>query len=88
MSVRARGKAPAKDTHTFTFATAATDLRMLRYEALDDPSFKNKSVGLAPNGNAVVTTITAEVVSATDPRKLPAFRPAASNGPTSSSRSS
>lgn len=62
-------KGPKKDSHAFTLRTDATDLRLLRFEALVDESLPKKSIGLAKNGNAVVTRITAEAISVEDPAR-------------------
>lgn len=71
-SVLASGKNPDKDDHRFTLRTQGRDLRLLLLEALADPSLGAGRVGRAPNGNAVLSNITAEAVSVTDPdRKTP-----------------
>ncbi len=63
------GPNPDKDDHTFLLRTRAKGLRLLRIDALGDKSFFEGRVGRAPNGNAVLSGVTAEAISLTDPRK-------------------
>ncbi len=67
-SVRVPGR-PESETITFSFVSDATDLRVVAFDALADPSFPDGRVGLAPNGNAVVSAITAKATSLADPSK-------------------
>jgi hypothetical protein len=62
-------RAADRDRHELVLRTDAGDLRLLRFEALADPDLPQGSVGLAPNGNAVVTSIAARAVSLRDPRR-------------------
>ena len=68
-SVLASGENPATDEHIFTLRTNATGLRLLLVEALTDPSLPGSRVGRAPNGNAVLTGVTAEAISVGDPAR-------------------
>jgi len=68
-SVLASGENPAKDDHIITLQTDETDLRLLLFEAIPDPSFPNGRVGRADNGNAVLSQFSAEVISIADPEK-------------------
>ena len=70
----AAGAGQATDTHVFTLQTNATGLRLLRFEALIDAATPNARVGLAKNGNAVVTSITAAAESVRDPAATQAIR--------------
>ncbi|MCH2161783.1 MAG: PSD1 and planctomycete cytochrome C domain-containing protein [Phycisphaerales bacterium] len=63
----ASGENPAKDSYVLQIATDQTDLRALLLEALPDPSLPNGRVGRAPNGNAVLSGFSAEVISREDP---------------------
>ncbi len=66
-SVLASGANPDRTVDTHTLRTEAQNLRIIRLEALADPSLPGKSVGRAPNGNAVLSHIEAEAVSIKDP---------------------
>jgi hypothetical protein len=65
-SVRVLGTADV-DTHTLVLRTTASGMRLLRFEALLDALRADGRTGLAPNGNAVVTSIAVEAVSVRDP---------------------
>ncbi|MFI4859199.1 MAG: PSD1 and planctomycete cytochrome C domain-containing protein [Phycisphaerales bacterium JB063] len=65
-SVLATGTNPASDSHTYTFHTDATGLRLLRLDALADPSMGNR-IGRMSNGNAVISGIEVVVTSSADP---------------------
>lgn len=73
-SVLAAGLNPDKDDHEIVLRTPANALRLLLVEALPDPSLPNGRVGRAPNGNAVLTGVTAEAVSIADPSQRAAVR--------------
>ncbi len=66
-SVLASGKNPNTDEHTLALRTDQRDLRMISLEALTDASFANGRVGRANNGNAVLSSISAEAISLADP---------------------
>ncbi len=68
-SIRFEGPAPNQDVYTFVLRTGATDLRLLRVDALADSTHPNRSVGRAENGNAVVSAIRAEATSLADPEQ-------------------
>lgn len=68
-SVLASGKNPARDDHSFTLRTDATDLRLLLLEAIPDPSLAEGRIGRAPNGNAVLSAVEVEAVSLADPQQ-------------------
>ena len=71
-SVLASGKNPDQDEHVITLRTDGRNLRAVLLEALPDKSLFQERVGRAPNGNAVLTKVTADAVSVADPsRKLP-----------------
>ena len=63
---RDRRESPT-DEHNYVFRTDANDLRMLSIEALTDPTLHESRVGRAFNGNAVLTGVEVEAVSARDP---------------------
>jgi mono/diheme cytochrome c family protein len=65
-SVLATGANPANDSHTFTLRTDATGLRLLRLDALTDPSLGHR-LGRMSNGNAVVSGIEVTATSIADP---------------------
>jgi len=65
-SVLATGANPANDTHTYTLRTDATGLRLLRLDALTDPSLGDR-VGRMSNGNAVMSGMEVVVTSIADP---------------------
>lgn len=58
---------PTSDRHTFEIATEETDIRLLLFEALTDGSLPQGRLATASHGNAVVSYIEAEVISARDP---------------------
>ncbi|MEE2712038.1 MAG: PSD1 and planctomycete cytochrome C domain-containing protein [Planctomycetota bacterium] len=68
-SARAKGKRRPKETYTLVLQTEATDLRLVRVEALGDKTFAHGSVGLASNGNAVVNHVAVKAISVTDPSR-------------------
>jgi len=68
-SVLASGNNPDKDTFTLRLRTDATGLRVLRLDALRDPSMPEGRLGRAPNGNAVLSHIEAQVTSVTDKKQ-------------------
>ncbi len=68
-SVLLAGEAPDQEDITLTLRTDATALRLIRLDALTDPSLKDTGVGRAPNGNAVLTRFTVRAVSVADPTK-------------------
>lgn len=73
-SFLASGANPDTDEHTFSLRTTATSLRLVALEALADPSLPGGRVGRAPNGNAVLTGVSAEAVSIADPTRRAAVR--------------
>ncbi|MBK7406155.1 MAG: PSD1 domain-containing protein [Phycisphaerales bacterium] len=66
-SVLAGGNNPAKDDYEIVATTDATGLRLLRLEALTDPSLPFSGPGRADNANFVLSEIEAEAVSVADP---------------------
>ncbi|MEM9019397.1 MAG: DUF1549 and DUF1553 domain-containing protein, partial [Planctomycetota bacterium] len=68
-SVLASGKNPNQDTFTIKLRTDATDLRVIRLEALRDPSMFEGRLGRAPNGNAVLSHLEVRAVSVADPKQ-------------------
>ncbi len=75
-SVLGSGKNPDTDEHELHFTTQATGLRLVAFEGLTDPSLDHASVGRAPRGNAVLTSLQVEARSLRDPAqtKTLAFR--------------
>jgi len=65
-SVLASGTNPDFDEHIITLRFPETGVRLIALEALPDQSFGGR-VGRAPNGNAVLNSISAEAVSLADP---------------------
>ena len=65
-SALATGPVPEQEDHTITLRTDATDLRLLLFEALQDPSHFEGRVGRAANGNAVLSYLEAEAISVAD----------------------
>ena len=63
------GQTPDAEDITLTYQTHATGLRLIRLDALTDASFKDKGVGRAENGNAVLSHIKVQAVSIKDPSK-------------------
>jgi cytochrome c553 len=72
-SVLGKGKNPDTDRHELHFTTEATNLRLLAFEGLTDPSLDHQSVGRAPNGNAVLTSLAVEARSLRDPTQTKAL---------------
>jgi hypothetical protein len=68
-SVLATGANPDRDDHRIVLRTQETGLRTLLLEALQDPSLPHSRVGRAFNGNAVLSSIAIEAVSARDPAR-------------------
>lgn len=66
-TVLASGPNPSTDTHSLVIETNAVGINAFCLEALPHPSLFENRVGRAPNGNAVLSGITAEAVSAQDP---------------------
>ena len=73
-SFLASGKNPDQDEHALELRTDATGERLLLVEAMTDESFFEHRVGRAPNGNAVLSGVTAEAVSVADPAKRRTLR--------------
>ncbi|MBK8980232.1 MAG: PSD1 domain-containing protein [Planctomycetes bacterium] len=64
------GSRPPRDAITFRLRVPpATDLRVLRLDALTDEAFPDRRVGLAANGNAVVSAVDVTAVAADDPSR-------------------
>lgn len=72
-SVRLEGR-PETETYTYRLGTDAVGMRIVRFDALADPSFHEGRVGVAPNGNAVVTGFSARAVSRRDPSQVQEIR--------------
>jgi hypothetical protein len=72
-SVLASGPNPDQDEHEIRLRTAGQGLRLFALEALADASVFEGRLGRAPNGNAVLSGITAEAVSLTDPSQRQAL---------------
>jgi hypothetical protein len=68
------GGSPEKETYTWHLRTDAVGMRVVRFDALADASFHEGRVGLAPNGNAVVSGFSARAVSRRDPEKVQEIR--------------
>lgn len=66
-SILASGPNPDRDHHVIRLRTDAIGLRLLALEALPDPSLPSGRVGRAPNGNAVLSSVSVEAVSIADP---------------------
>ncbi len=66
-TILASGENPSVDVHTITLRTEATDLNLVCLEALAHASHSEGRVGRAPNGNAVLTGVSAEAISISDP---------------------
>ena len=66
-SVLATGSVPDFDEHVLTLSTDRTDLRAVLLEVLGHESLPGGRVGRAGNGNAVLASITGEIISRTDP---------------------
>jgi hypothetical protein len=65
---------PETEVYTLRLRTTAEGLRLLRVDALADPRFHDGRVGLAENGNAVVSSIRAEAVAVADPGRREPIR--------------
>ncbi|QOV91380.1 PSD1 and planctomycete cytochrome C domain-containing protein [Humisphaera borealis] len=63
---RAKTAFPKNDTYVVTAAIPAGGITAIRLEAMTDESFPANGPGLAPNGNFVLTEVTASIV---DPKK-------------------
>ncbi|MEM7200954.1 MAG: PSD1 and planctomycete cytochrome C domain-containing protein [Planctomycetota bacterium] len=68
-SVRLEKAEADHDTLTHVLQTAATELRLVRVEALTDPKFPQERVGLADHGNVVINQITATASSVVEPSR-------------------
>jgi len=66
-SLLAAGKNPAKETYQIEAKLAKGRFGAIRLEALTDPSHTKKSLARSSNGNAVLTTFTAEIMPAGKP---------------------
>ncbi|MFG0285826.1 MAG: PSD1 and planctomycete cytochrome C domain-containing protein [Phycisphaerales bacterium JB039] len=66
-SLLASGTIPHTDTYEIVARTDVVGARLLRLEALTDPSLPHNGPGLAENANFVLSEIEAEVVSLEDP---------------------
>ena len=66
----AGGKNPARDVYTVTAPLAAGEFTGLRIETLPDASLPNQSLGRAPNGNFVLTSVEAEITAPSLPRPV------------------
>jgi hypothetical protein len=66
-SVLAQGENPDTDVHVLSYRTDATDLSVLRLDALTHESLAAGAAGRAPNGNAVLTGLSLTAVSVLDP---------------------
>ncbi|MFN3167422.1 MAG: DUF1553 domain-containing protein [Phycisphaeraceae bacterium] len=71
-SVLLGGEVPDHEDITLTLQTDATQLRLLRLDALTDPSLTNNGLGRANNGNAVLSRVKVQAVSVKDPGKTQA----------------
>jgi hypothetical protein len=66
-SVFASGENPPTDEHTITLHTDATGLSLVSLYAIADARLPHGRVGRAENGNAVLSSISAEAISSRDP---------------------
>ncbi|MCH2153152.1 MAG: PSD1 and planctomycete cytochrome C domain-containing protein [Phycisphaerales bacterium] len=66
-SLLASGDIPDVDDYTITLSTNATGLTAIMLEIMQDPSLPLGRIGRPPNGNAIMSGISAEVVSKQDP---------------------
>lgn len=66
-TVVASGKNPSTDVHTVVLSSHTNDLRLIALEALPHATLFENRVGRAPNGNAVLTHVSAEARSVADP---------------------
>jgi mono/diheme cytochrome c family protein len=58
------GPSPANDLWTITFETKLQDIRVIRLEALADPSFVRSGPGRAPNGNFALSDLAMTILPA------------------------
>ncbi len=68
-SVLASGENPAKETYEITAKLPKGSFAAIRLEALTDPSHTKKSLARSSNGNAVLTSFTAEIMPADKPEQ-------------------
>jgi cytochrome c553 len=68
-SARLAGETPDYEDITLTLKTDATNLRLLRLDALTDNSFKDSGIGRSENGNAVLSGIKVRAISTKDPKQ-------------------
>ena len=73
-STLASGENPAKDVYTFVARTDATDISLLRLEALTHPDLPHTGPGRAVNANMVLSEIEATAVSVLDPARRQVIR--------------
>ena len=66
-SLLASGPVPDVDDYVISLSTDSTGLRSFMLEFMEDPSLPNGRVGRAPNGNAIMSGFSAEVVSTANP---------------------
>jgi hypothetical protein len=66
-TVLASGLNPDTDEHTITLRTDGVGVNLVALEALPHPTLPEGRVGRAPNGNAVLTHVSAEAISVSDP---------------------
>ena len=60
-SILASGTSPDRDTYTVVFKNIPADANVIRLETIPDASLPAKGSGRAPNGNFVLTEITAAI---------------------------
>ena len=65
-SVLIEGENPDTDQHTITLETPASAIRMIALEALPIAARGDNRIGRAPNGNAILDSISAEAISVKD----------------------
>ena len=63
------GEVPATEDITLKLRTDATNLRLIRLDALSDASLPKRSLGRAEGGNAVLTQFVVEAVSVANPNQ-------------------
>jgi cytochrome c553 len=73
-SVLVTGENPETDVHELTIHTDGSSLNLIVVEVLPDERMFEGRVGRAPNGNAVLSGIEVEAVSATDPTQTQAVQ--------------
>ena len=66
-SLLATGRNPAKENYVVSAKLAKGSFGAIRLEALPDPSHTKKSLARSSNGNAVLTSFTAEIMPADKP---------------------